>query len=226
MSTVIDNSNLRLDWTIDAQKFLSCIARFQQRGQNFGINYTIEVLRGLKNQDVIQHGHCELSTYGIGRERSVEDWRLLAQWLLFQSLVQEDRQRGNKRVLQLNDASLAVMRGQRPVLCPKGWIARQSKSPEYAHDILTLHLHGLSALEIAQIRNSQEPTILTRLSELILRGEEIDIDREVTQEGQTEIMQAFETLGTESLRNIYDHVDRKYNYGQIRLVLAKLQFVQ
>lgn len=226
MNAASENSNLVLDWTTDAQKFLSCVARFKQRDQRFGVNYTIEVLRGLKNEDIVQHGHFELSTYGIGIERAVEDWKLLAQWLLFQKLIEEDRARGSRRVLHLNNKSWAVMRGQYTVLCPKGWIAQQKESPEYRLDILSLHLQGLLASEIAQKRNSREQAILTKLSELLSRGEAINIDREVTQEGQLEILQAFEALGADSLRNIYDHVDRKYNYGQIRLVLAKLQSSQ
>lgn len=223
MSTAIENSNLQLDWTIDAQKFLSCIARFNQRGQNFGITYTIEVLRGLKNQDVLRRGHSDLSTYGIGRDRSIEDWRLLAQWLLSQNLVQEVRAIGNSCILQLNDRSWSVMRGHCSVLCPKDWIDRQKQTPRYRDDILTLHLRGLSALEIAQRRNSAEDKVVNKLSDLLSRGEDIDIEREVIKEAQLEIMQAFEALGTASLRNIYDHLDKRYSYGQIRLVLAKLQ---
>ena len=78
-----------LDWTIDAQKFLSCVARFAQRGESFGTGHTIEVLRGSTNEKIFLHKHHELSTYGIGKEKPAEDWQILAQLLLFQGLVEE-----------------------------------------------------------------------------------------------------------------------------------------
>jgi ATP-dependent DNA helicase RecQ len=62
------------DWTIEAQKFLSCVARCQER---FGMTHIIDVLRGSKKQKVIDQRHHQLSTYGIGKDRSVEEWRML-----------------------------------------------------------------------------------------------------------------------------------------------------
>ncbi|MGV0026451.1 RQC domain-containing protein [Phormidesmis priestleyi] len=51
-----------LDWTIDAQKFLSCVARFAQRGESFGSGHTIQVLRGSTDEKIFRHRHHELST--------------------------------------------------------------------------------------------------------------------------------------------------------------------
>ena len=39
-------------------------------GQNFGVGYVVEVLRGSLNQRIKDHGHDKLSTYGIGRIRA------------------------------------------------------------------------------------------------------------------------------------------------------------
>jgi ATP-dependent DNA helicase RecQ len=51
------------DCTVDAQKFLSCVARTKER---FGMNYVIDVLRGSKDAKITERGHTQLSTYGIG----------------------------------------------------------------------------------------------------------------------------------------------------------------
>jgi ATP-dependent DNA helicase RecQ len=101
------------DWTLEAQMFLSCVGRFAQKGQHFGINHTIDVLRGSKNERVLKLGHDQLSTYGIGKDRSVEEWRLLGRSLLHQRLVDETTD--GYSVLQLNALSWEVLKKQRTV---------------------------------------------------------------------------------------------------------------
>ncbi|MEO0409534.1 MAG: DNA helicase RecQ, partial [Cyanobacteria bacterium P01_A01_bin.135] len=98
------------DWTIEAQKFLSCVARCRER---FGMAHIIDVLRGSKKQKVIQNGHHQLSTYGIGRDRSVDAWRTLCRALLHQRLVDETTD--GYPVLRLNALSWEVLRKQRQV---------------------------------------------------------------------------------------------------------------
>jgi ATP-dependent DNA helicase RecQ len=98
------------DWTIEAQKFLSCVARCKER---FGINYIIDVLRGAKNQKIAQNGHQELSTYGIGKDKSADEWKMLARSLLHQNLVEQTTD--GYSVLKLNDLSWQILRRQREV---------------------------------------------------------------------------------------------------------------
>jgi len=98
------------DWTIEAMKFLSCVARCQER---FGMNHIIEVLRGSKSQKILQYGHQNLSTHGIGKDKSMEDWRLLGRSLLHQGLVAHTTD--GYSVLKLNALSWEVMRRQRSV---------------------------------------------------------------------------------------------------------------
>ncbi len=98
------------DWTIEAQKFLSCVARCKER---FGMNYIIEVLRGSKNQKVLQYEHDKLSTYGIGKDKTADEWKLLGRSLLHQGLVDETSD--GYSVLKLNQSSWEVMRKQRQV---------------------------------------------------------------------------------------------------------------
>jgi ATP-dependent DNA helicase RecQ len=57
------------DATEAARKALSCIYRFQQHGGiGFGSGHLIDVLRGKVTDKVRQHGHEQLSTFGIGAE--------------------------------------------------------------------------------------------------------------------------------------------------------------
>jgi ATP-dependent DNA helicase RecQ len=101
------------DWTIEAQKLLSCVARFSQRGRNFGLSYTIDVLRGSKGDRVLKNGHDTLSTYGIGKDRTLDEWRMLGRSLLHQGLVDETSD--GYSVLTLNALSWEILKNQRKV---------------------------------------------------------------------------------------------------------------
>jgi ATP-dependent DNA helicase RecQ len=98
------------DWSVDAQKFLSCVARSQER---FGMNHIIDVLRGSRSQKILQKGHDKLSTYGIGQDKTVEAWRNLGRTLLQQGFLDETTD--GYPVLKLNPLSWEVMRKQRSV---------------------------------------------------------------------------------------------------------------
>ncbi|MEH1925599.1 DNA helicase RecQ [Nostoc sp.] len=98
------------DWTIEAMKFLSCVARCKER---FGMLYIIDVLRGAKSQKIVQNEHDQLSTYGIGKDKSVDEWRMLGRSLLHQGLLEQTSD--GYSVLKLNPLSWEVMRRQRTV---------------------------------------------------------------------------------------------------------------
>ncbi len=95
------------DWTIEAQKFLSCVARCRER---FGIVHIIDVLRGSQKKRILELQHDQLSTYGIGKDRSTEEWKLLGRSLLHQGLLEETTD--GFPVLKLNAASWQVLRKQ------------------------------------------------------------------------------------------------------------------
>jgi ATP-dependent DNA helicase RecQ len=101
------------DWTVEAQQLLSCIARLAQRRERYGAAYLIEILRGGESQRLIDRGHPSLSVYGIGKSRSVEEWRHLARSLAHQGLVDETQD--GYPVLLLNPKSWEVLRAERKV---------------------------------------------------------------------------------------------------------------
>jgi ATP-dependent DNA helicase RecQ len=103
------------DWTVESQKFLSCVARTKER---FGLAHIIDVLRGSMNKKILQHGHENLSTHGIGKDRSLDEWRQLARSLVHQGFLNQTTD--GYGILKLNDRSWEVMRNQRNVLLPIG----------------------------------------------------------------------------------------------------------
>ena len=74
------------DVTIPAQKFMSCIYRTESR---FGLSYIVDVLLGSKQKRIIENGHDKVSTWGIGRELSKEDWFALSDALIYAGLVEK-----------------------------------------------------------------------------------------------------------------------------------------
>ena len=101
------------DWTIESQKLLSCVARCEQR---FGLAHIIQVLRGSRNKKVKQHHHDELSTHGIGKDISVDQWRTLGRSLLNQGFM--DATEDTYRILKLNTRSWQILRKQQEIKLP------------------------------------------------------------------------------------------------------------
>ena len=97
----------QVDLTLPARKFLSCIVR---TGQVFGINHMIDVLRGSQSRKVLGQRHDRLSNYGIGKEYSVEQWKLLAQQLIQQKLLARDMKHGS---VKLTEKGRAVLKGEK-----------------------------------------------------------------------------------------------------------------
>ncbi len=102
------------DATDDARKLLSTIYRCQQAGGfGFAATHVIDVLRGKATDKVARFGHQQLSTFGIGADRSEAEWRLLLRQLVAQHVVEVDYDHYN--VLRLAEPSRAVLRGERRV---------------------------------------------------------------------------------------------------------------
>jgi ATP-dependent DNA helicase RecQ len=100
------------DGTEAARKLMSCILRCQQAsGFSFGAQQIIDVLRGKSTQKVQQFGHDSLSTFGIGADLDVVQWRSVLRQLVMLRLVRVDHERFN--TLRLTEASREVLRGER-----------------------------------------------------------------------------------------------------------------
>ena len=98
------------DGTEAARKLLSCIYRFWQHGrQRFGAGHLIDVLRGKQTDKVLQYGHQQLSTFGVGADLPENQWRaVLRQLVALGHVVAE----GEYNTLSLTDSAKAVLKGE------------------------------------------------------------------------------------------------------------------
>ncbi len=94
-----------MDATVDAQKLLSCVYRLQQ---HFGLNYVLDVLRGSSLEKIQQAGHDKLSTYGLGKDKSMAYWRQLAWQLIHKNYLYQNIE--NFNVLCLTSKAIPVLR--------------------------------------------------------------------------------------------------------------------
>lgn len=75
-----------IDVTVVSQKIMSCILRLNER---FGVNYVVDVLLGSHAKRILENRHNMLSTFGIGREFSKDDWFVLAEELIASGYVKK-----------------------------------------------------------------------------------------------------------------------------------------
>ncbi|MGX5174817.1 DNA helicase RecQ [Aliikangiella sp. IMCC44653] len=99
------------DASIAAQKALSCVYR---TGQRFGVAYVTDVLLGKADDRIIKHGHEQISTFGVGNELSVAQWRSLFRQLVAQGYLSVNHDLYG--ALQLNQKSRAVLKGLQTIL--------------------------------------------------------------------------------------------------------------
>src|SRR5438105_102392 len=107
------------DGTLPAQQLLSCVYR---TGQRFGAMHVIDVLRGEATDKVTQRNHHQLSTFGIGRERSEREWRAIARQCIALGILEIDHDAYG--ALRLTSDSRAVLRAERSIAL-RAW--RESK---------------------------------------------------------------------------------------------------
>ena len=98
------------DGTVPMQKLLSAIYRVDQR---FGALHVIDVLRGVDSDKIKQWRHDQLSTFGIGAERTEAEWRAILRQAIALGLVTVDHEAYN--ALKLTDAARPVLRGGQQV---------------------------------------------------------------------------------------------------------------
>jgi ATP-dependent DNA helicase RecQ len=98
------------DATVTAQKILSCVAR---AGERFGGEHIIDVLLGANTERVRRWGHEKLTTYAILKGTNRKSLTNMLYQLIDAGLL--ERSNDDRPVLQLNEASWEVLRGQRAV---------------------------------------------------------------------------------------------------------------
>lgn len=111
---VCDDPPQRFDATTDARKALSCVYRV---GQRFGIKHVIDVLRGADTERIRLFGHTQLSTYGIGSDKSEAEWQSILRQLIHHGYLEQDI--ANYSALKLTEDARPLLRGDEEL-----WLAR------------------------------------------------------------------------------------------------------
>ena len=95
------------DATEAARQALSCVYR---TGQRFGVAYIVDVLRGKDDERIRRFRHDRLSTFGIGADLDVRQWRSLLRQLVARGLLSVDVEQYGS--LRLTAAARPVLRGE------------------------------------------------------------------------------------------------------------------
>ena len=110
------------DITIPAQKFLSCVKRADEK---FGAGHIVDILLGSKNEKILRWGHDKLSTYGIGRDLTKQQWMYLARQLISMGYL---KQEGEYHTLGITAKALEVLRKREPIFGVMQEAGRVTKS--------------------------------------------------------------------------------------------------
>ncbi len=94
------------DGTELAQKALSCIYRTEQR---FGVNYIIDILHGKSDERIQRNSHDQISTFGIGSDTPVSEWRIIFRQLISLSYLEVDAERYG--ALRLTEKCRGLLKG-------------------------------------------------------------------------------------------------------------------
>lgn len=98
------------DATEPVRMALSCVYR---TGQRFGAGHVIDVLRGSSNEKINSFNHQTLSTYGIGKHLTADEWKAIFRQLVARGLLDVDAQAYGG--LKLNDTCRGILRGEEKI---------------------------------------------------------------------------------------------------------------
>lgn len=124
------------DGSVAAQKALSTIYRTEQR---FGVNYIIDILMGKAVQRVLQNGHDKVSTFGIGKEFSMTEWRTIFRQLIALGYLNVEAESYGS--LKLTEKCRPVLRGEQTLELRKQLkeeklgVEKKTKSPVRPQDL-------------------------------------------------------------------------------------------
>lgn len=95
------------DATEASRKALSCIYR---SGQRFGIGYLTDILLGKVNDRITQNAHDKITTYGIGKDLSINEWKGIYRQLIAMGYININFEQYG--ALYLTDKARPLLRGE------------------------------------------------------------------------------------------------------------------
>ena len=100
------------DVTIPVQKLLSCILRTYER---YGSSYIIDILLGSHQKRIVENGHDNISTWGIGKELSKDKWFELIDLLIDADYIRKD---GEYSVLKVTYDGRTALSNRKEIVLP------------------------------------------------------------------------------------------------------------
>ncbi|NEV60776.1 DNA helicase RecQ [Thiorhodococcus minor] len=182
------------DGTVAAQKALSCIYR---TGQRFGSAYLTDVLLGKDLERIRRFGHDKLSTYGIGKELSADQWKSVYRQLVAAGLVAVDME--GHGALRLTERSRPILRGEQSIQLRRDPDRKQTAAASRARPVVAPSDPEAAALwealrtyrrELAQEQNVPAYVIFTdaTLQELVAyRPRDLDELSRISGVGQAKL---------------------------------------
>lgn len=129
-----------IDALTEAKMLISCIWRLQQKsGMSFGATHVVDVLMGANTEAIRRHGHDQVSTYGIGKAHTKQQWRSIVRQLIAKHILWVDAE--NFNVLRLCEAANAVLRGELDVRV-RASVAEEGTATKRSGAAEALHLEG------------------------------------------------------------------------------------
>jgi ATP-dependent DNA helicase RecQ len=119
----------QFDATEDARKALSCVYRV---GQRFGVGYVVEVLRGADSERIRSLQHHRLSTYGLGADRSEQEWTSIIRQLIHHGYLVQDI--ASYSALKLTEAARPLLRGERDLQLARPRVRERVRKKRHALD--------------------------------------------------------------------------------------------
>jgi ATP-dependent DNA helicase RecQ len=136
--------------TVAAQQALSCVYR---TGQRFGVGYVIDILRGKSDQRIEDNHHDQLTTFAIGKDFSIAEWRSLFRQLIAQGLLYVDHERFGG--VRLTEKSRPLLRGEIELQARKLTKAEKSKKGTKSK-VSSIHQPLMDALKTLRLGLAEE----------------------------------------------------------------------
>jgi len=121
------NPPTTFDGTLIAQKALSAVFRARER---VAINLLIDILRGMRNQAVLQGGYDQIKTYGAGSDLPYLDWYSYIHQMLNDGLFYIAYEEGY--ALKITERGHQVLKGQLTLPLKKFQPAEKAEKPTRA----------------------------------------------------------------------------------------------
>lgn len=122
------NTTPKINITIEAQKILSCVYRVNQ---NYGLTTVIQVLRGSKNQQILERELDKVSTYGIMSNYSDKAVREMIMTLIARGYLYQTPDA--RPILKLKNEAKAVLKGEKQIFHRQDLIAHREVTHPESH---------------------------------------------------------------------------------------------